>query len=93
MSIPKDIPERLKALYGPNSTIQHLCCTVSLGESVDPCPECGEELVQDVRIDRAGTQEDLGEPYCEECWYPLSPCCGAEIIDDYDICSQCKEHV
>jgi len=23
---------------------------------------------------------------------PVSDCCGAEIYDDTDICSECKEH-
>ena len=40
------------------------------------CEECGEELVKGV---------------CPEC-PELSECCGAEIYDDTDICSACKEH-
>ena len=92
MSIP-DVPERHKPLYGGVSPRPYIYTTISCGEDEDPCPICGEELVQDVRVDRAGTQEELGEPYCEDCLWPLSPCCGAEVIEDYNICSQCKEHI
>lgn len=56
------------------------------------CPNCGEHLGEDITYDRAGTETARSEPYCEECFYPLSPCCGAEIIEDIDICSECKEH-
>lgn len=72
MSFPENVPEKHKALYGGVPARPYIYTTISCGESEDPCPRCDVELVQDVRVDRAGTHEDLGEPYCEECFYPLS---------------------
>lgn len=71
---------------------KYIYTTISCGESEDPCPNCGTELSQDVQVDRAGCQSDIDEPYCEECFWPNSACCGAPVVDDFEICSECKEH-
>lgn len=48
--------------------------------SEDLCPECGEELVQDIRVDKAGCQSEIGDPYCEECKYNEE----IERLEEYD---------
>ena len=72
MKYNKPIPENQRCFYAGTpdrffNRAQYIYLTQDLGESVDPCPECGEELVQDIKVDKAGCQSEIGEPYCEEC--------------------------
>ena len=50
-----------------------------------------------------GAKDDKSAPYnkptyidCPECegvgHFLLSDCCGAEIVEDMDICTQCRDH-
>ena len=48
------------------------------------CEGCSEY----VHIDYTYSDE---QSWCPDC--ATSPCCGAEVIVDHNICKQCKEHI